>query len=71
MFTDNTDMKFTDVLFQNNISQLPLNDSIMTWAEDNKVDMDKQSLHPSPMSYKLYVDTKLKPKINEIIKRNI
>ena len=70
MFTDNTDVKFTDVLSQNSINQLPLNDSIMTWAKDNNVDMDKESLHPSPMSYKMYVDTKLKPKINENIKRN-
>ena len=70
MFTDNTDVKFIDVLSQNSINQLPLNDSIMTWAKDNNVDMDKESLHPSPMSYKMYVDTKLKPKINENIKRN-
>jgi len=70
MFTDNRDIKFTNVLSHNNIDQLPLKDSIMTWAKENNVDMDKESLHPSPMSYKLYVDTKLKPKIDENIKRN-
>ena len=70
MFTDKTDIKFTNVLSHNNIDQLPLKDSIMTWAKDKNVEMDKESLHPSPMSYKLYVDTKLKPKIDENIKRN-
>ena len=70
MFTDNTDVKFTDVLSQNNINQLPLKDSIMTWAKDNNVDMDKESLHPTAISYKMFVDEILIPKIDENIRRN-
>ena len=69
MFTDKTDIKFTNVLSHNNIDQLPLKDSIMTWAKDKNVEMDKESLHPSPMSYKLYVDTKFLRKTNRFIEK--
>ena len=70
MFEDGIDIKFMDFLNANEIDHVPLENSIMTWAKEHKVAMDNESLHPTPISYKLYVDNILKPKIDENIKRN-
>lgn len=70
MFEKGIDTKFIEFLDANEIDYVPMESSIMTWAKANNVAMDNESLHPTPISYKLYVDTILKPKINENIKRN-
>ena len=67
---DSVTIKFQELLVKNNVDHIDLQDSIMTWAKLNKVAMDKESLHPTPESYKLYVDEILKPRIDENTKRN-
>jgi len=70
MFHPTVAEKFLYFLYENQIDHIPLENAIMTWAQRIKVSMDKESLHPTPISYKMYVDTILKPKIDENIRRN-
>ena len=69
MFDRTIAQNFVNFLNHNNIDHVLLENSIMTWANRNKVSMDKESLHPTPISYKLYVDDILKPKIDENIRK--
>jgi hypothetical protein len=70
MFDHEIAQKFIGFLDVNDIDHVPLDKSIMTWAQVNKVRMDKESLHPTAISYKMFVDEILIPKIDENIRRN-